>query len=133
MVGAADLEPGNLLGVAPIPLMRASIDFFQCADSAPAPSPSMDMPEVAAVSEPSLTAAAATASPSPGLLERFDSPTTYFVPARLEPPAAAFAPHTFALHGPEWTPVAIEQLGDISRREFPDFFSNPRRISAFGL
>ena len=69
MVAATDLEPDDLLGVAHAPLMRAAI-VFQSKNSAPALSPSTNVPVVAAVSEPSLTAAAAKASPSPALLER---------------------------------------------------------------
>ena len=68
MVGAADLGQGDVPGVAHAPLIRAPIDVFQHTNSAPALSPSTKVPEVAAVSKPSLTAAATTALPSAGLL-----------------------------------------------------------------
>ena len=71
IVAAADFEPGDLLGVVHIPLMRAPTDAIQGKDSVPALSPSTDVGEVAAVSEASLTTAAAAAAPSPALLARF--------------------------------------------------------------
>ena len=67
--GATDLGPGDLLGDAHALLMRAPSAVFQSTNSAPAVSPPTNAPEVAAVSEPSLEAAAATASFSPALLE----------------------------------------------------------------
>ena len=108
MVGAADLGPTELLGVPDAPLVRAPIDVFQRTDSAAAFSPSTEVSEVAAVSEPSLTAAAATASPSPALARAFDSRTTCFVPARQGPSADVFLHNiAFGLNISDWTPVAI--------------------------
>ena len=68
--GATDLEPGDLLGVPPVPIMPSPIVVFQSTNSAPAVSPPTNAPEVADISEPSLTAAATAASPSPALFER---------------------------------------------------------------
>ena len=103
MVGAADLGPTELLGVPHAPLVRAPIDVFQRTDSAAAFSPSTEVSDVAAVSQPSLTA-----SPSPARARAFDSQTTCFVPARQGPSADAFLHNiAFDLHSPEWTPVAI--------------------------
>ena len=73
MVGTADLEPGDLLGVARAPLTCAPIDVFQRTNRAPVLSPSTDVPEVAAVSDSCLTAAATMASTSPALLDHFAS------------------------------------------------------------
>ena len=47
--------------------MRTPVDVPQRTESTPALSPSTDVPEVAAVLGPSLTASAVTASPSPAL------------------------------------------------------------------
>ena len=68
--GTTGIEPGDLLGVAHAPLMCAPIAVFQRTNSAPAVSPPTNASEVAAFSEASLAAAAATASPSPALLQR---------------------------------------------------------------
>ena len=57
------------LRVAHAPLIRARIAVFQRTNSAPVLSPSKNASEVSTLSEPSLTAAAATASPLPALLE----------------------------------------------------------------
>ena len=67
--GATDLEPGDLLGVAHATLMRAPIAVFLGTNNASAFSPPRNAPEVAVISEPSLAAATATASPLSALLE----------------------------------------------------------------
>ena len=69
MVGTANLAPGDLVRIARAPLLRMLIDVFKRTDSDLALFQSTDVSEVEAVLEPSLTAAAATASPSPALLE----------------------------------------------------------------
>ena len=121
MVAAADLEPGDLLGVVHVPLMRAPIDAIQGEDSVPALSPSTDVGEVAAVSEASLTTAAAAASPSLVLLARFppEQHTSFLRDwYRLSPHLRDL---TFDLHVSEGTPVAIEHLVDVPG-EFPGVF-----------
>ena len=62
------------------------------------------------------------APPSPALLERFnlDQRSSFiFVWARLPPHLREIV---FDLHGPGWTPLAIEQQGDVLC-EMPDVFS----------
>ena len=123
--GATDLESCDLLGVAHAPLVRAPIAVFQSTNSAPAVSPPTNAPEVAAISELSLAAAAATASPSPALLERLtpeQKVSFLWVWQRLPRHLREI---TFDLHSPEWTPAAIEELGDVLC-EFPDVFSSSK-------
>ena len=132
MVGAADLEPGELLGIAHTPLMHAPIDFFQRTDSAPAFSPSTDVSEVAAVSELSLTAAAATASPSSALLERFSPAQRVSFLGIWDRLPTHLRDTDFDSHSPEWANMAIEQLDNVLC-EFPDVCSRSRRILALAL
>ena len=121
MVGSADLELGNLLGVAHAFLMRTPIDIFQRTDSIPAFSSSTDVSGVEAVSEPPLTATEATASLSPALLERL-TPELRVSFLRVGGCLPTNLRHmAFDLHGPEWFPVAIEQLGDVLC-DFSDVF-----------
>ena len=64
-------------------------------------------------------------SPSPALLERLspDQRSSFLrVWARLSPHLREIA---FDLHGPGWTPPAIEQLGDLLC-EYPDVFSTSK-------
>ena len=71
LVGVANLDPGDFLGVPHAPLMRVLLDAMQ-HDSRP-PSPFSGPPVVtliSAVTASSLAAAAATATPSSALLER---------------------------------------------------------------
>ena len=83
------------------------------------------MTPVSAVTASPLAAAAATASPSPALLERLtpEQRASFLrvwerLPSRLH----AFE---FELHGPDWSPLAIEQLGDVLR-DFADVFSKSK-------
>ena len=123
--GATDLEPGDLLRVAHAPLMRAPIAVFQSTNSAPAVSPPTNAPEVATISEPSLAAAAATASPSPALLERLTPEQRVSFLRVWHRLPRHLREITFDLHSPEWTPPAIEELGDVLR-EFPDVLSSSK-------
>ena len=125
-VGVSNLEPGDLLGVAHAPLLCVPLEALQ-HEGRPS-SPSSDPPGVtpiSAVPASPLAAAAATASPSPALLERLNPEqraSSQRVWERLPSHLRAVA---FHLHGPGWTPVAIEQLGDVLC-DFADVFSKDK-------
>ena len=114
LVGVSNLEPGNILGAVHAPLMCVPLDALQ-HDGRPF-DPSSGPPEVtpiSAVTASPLAAAAATASPSPVLLERLTPEqiaSFLCVWERLLLHVRAVA---FDLHGPGWTPLVIEQLGDV--------------------
>ena len=70
-VGGADLEPGDILGLAHAPLMCVPRDVLQHDSRAPGLSPGPPVPTpISAVTASPLASAADTASPSPALLER---------------------------------------------------------------
>ena len=120
------LEPGDLLGVAHAPLMCVPLDALQ-DDGRPSgpPSDPTGVTPVSAVTAPPLAAVAATASPSPALFERLtpeQRASLLRVWERLPPHLQSVA---FDLHGPGWTPLAIEQLGD-GLRDFVDVFSKSK-------
>ena len=123
LIGVSNLEPGDFLGVAHAPLMCVPLDAIQ-HDGRPS-GPSSDPPgvtPVSAVTASPLTAAAATTSPSPALLERLtpEQRASFLrVCERLQSHLRAVA---FDLHGPGWIPSAIEQLGDILC-DYADVFS----------
>ena len=120
--GATYLEPGDFLGVVYALLMRVPIAVIQSTNSAPAVSPPTNAPEVAAISEPSLAAAAATASPLPALLERL-TPEQRVSFLRVWHRQPRHLPEiTFDLHGRAWTPAGIEELGDVLREFSGCFF-----------
>ena len=94
IMGATDLDLGDLLGVTHAPSMRAPVAVFQGTNSTPAVSPPRNAPEAAAISAPSRS------SCSHGLAlfclaRAFDTRTTDFVPERLAPPGEASARHNF--------------------------------------
>ena len=105
--------------------MRAPIAVFQSTNSEPTVSPPTNAPEVAAVSEPSLAAAAATASPSPTLLAHLTSEQRVSFLRVWQHLPRHLHKITFDLHSPEWTPEAIKELGD-ALCEFPDVFSSSK-------
>ena len=127
LVGVAALEPGDILGVAHAPLLSVPLNVLQQDNRAP--SPPSGLSEVSSVSAVIASPVAAPASPSPALLER------------LSPEQRASFLHVWArlslhlrevaidLHGTDWTPEAIEQLGD-ALCAFPDVFSKSK--SDFG-
>ena len=87
--------------------------WTSCSTTADLPAPAVT--PVSAVTASPLAAAAATASPSPALLERLtpEQRSSFLrVWERLPSHLHAFE---FDLHGPDWTPWAIEQLGDVLR------------------
>ena len=103
-VGVSNVEPGDLLSAAHAPLMCVPLDALQHGGR---PSgPSSDPPEVtpvSAVTASPLAAAAATASPSPALLERLTlehRASFLHVWERLPSHLRAVA---FDRHDPEWT------------------------------
>ena len=93
--------------------MRAPVDVFQRTNSASALSPPTDLPEVAAAAESSLTAAAATASPSPAMLERLLPEQRSKFLRLWDSLLAHLRGIAVDLHSPEWTPVTIEPPGDV--------------------
>ena len=130
LVGMADLKPGDMLGVVHAPLICVPLDVLQHDSRAPGfSSDPPAMTPISAVTASPLAAAAATASPSPALLWRLTSEQrASFLRAweRLPTHLCAVA---FDFHGPDWIPLAIEQLGDVLC-DFPDVFS--KSMTDFG-
>ena len=126
--GVADLEPGDLVGVAHAPLLRVPIDALQHATRAAEPHPGQTADcQVPAVTSSLYTGEAASPdmSPSPELEERLnpDQRSSFSrVWARLPP---HLRENAFDLYDPGWTPSAIEQLGDVLC-EFPNVFSTSK-------
>ena len=123
-----NLEPGDILGVAHAPLMCVPLDDLQHdgRSSGPSSGPPAVTP-ISVVTASLLAAAAGTASPSPALLEHLtpEQRASFLrVWERLPSHLRAVA---FDLHGPDWTPLAIEQLGDVLSI-WVTFSPNPRRI-----
>ena len=121
--GVSNLEPGDFQGVAHAPLTCVLLDASQhdgrrsCSSSDPP-----GVTSISVVTTSPLAAAAATASPSPALLERLtpEQRASFLrVWKRLPSHLRAVA---FDLHGPGWTPLATEQLGDVLGN-FADVFS----------
>ena len=114
LVRVSNLEPGDLLGVAHAPLISVLLDPLQHADR---PSGLFSDPPgvtpVSAATAPPLAAVAATALPSPALRERLtpEQRVSFLrVWKRLPSHLRAVASD---LYGPGWTPLEIEQLGDV--------------------
>ena len=124
----ADLEPGDLVGVAHAPLLSVPLGALQHATHASEPHPChfADCQVSTVMSSPDTgEAASAVTTPSPALLKRLNSDqrTSFLrIWARLPPNLTEIA---FDLHDPGWTPPAIEQLGDVLC-EFPDVFFTPK-------
>ena len=115
LTGAADLESGDIVGVAHAPLLRVSLDALQHATHVAEPHPGQiadrQVSAVTGLLEPGETASAVT-SPSSALVERLDQDqrsSFLRVWARLPPHLREI---TFALHDPGWPPSTIVQLGD---------------------
>ena len=131
LVGVADLEPGDILGVAHAPLMCVSLDVLQHDSRAPGLSsgPPAVTP-ISAVTASPLAIAAVTASPSPALLERLaPEQCALFLRIWERLPSHPRAV-VFDLYGRDWTSLAIEQLGDficdsanVFSKSKPDFCS----------
>ena len=119
----SNLEPGDILGVAHASLMCVPLDALQ-HDGRPSSPSSGPRGETRVTTSP-LAAAAATASPSPVLLERLtpEMRASFLrVWERLPSHLRAVA---FDLHGPDWTHLAIEQLSDVLCG-FADVFSKSK-------
>ena len=122
LVGVADLGPGDILGVAHAPLMCVPLDVLRHDSRARghfSGPPAATLISVVMASP--FAAAVATASPSPAVLECLtpEQPASFLrvwerLPSHL--PVVALD-----LHGPDWTPLTIEQLGDVLC-DFPDVF-----------
>ena len=113
LVGVAKLEPGDILGVTHAPLMCVPLDAMHSGPRVVTP--------ISAVLASPLAAAAATASSSPALLER-NTPQQRASSLRVwKRLPAHLCAVTFDLHGPDWTPLTIEQLGDVLC-DFADVF-----------
>ena len=128
LAGVSNLDPGDILGVAHAPRMCVPLDALQ-QDGRPSGSfsaPPGVTPIIAVTASP-LAAAAATALPSPALLKRLtpEQHASFLrVWERLPSHLRAVA---LDLRGPDWTPLAIEQLGDVLYN-FGDVLPRPRRI-----
>ena len=127
LTGVADLEPGDLVGVAHAPLLSVPLDTLQHATHAAVPQSGQFADcQVSAITSSADTGEAASAvTPSPALPERLspDKRSSFLrVWARLPPHLREIE---FDLHDPGWTPPAIEQLGDVLF-EFPDVFSTSK-------
>ena len=101
LTGAADLESGDIVGVAHAPLLRVSLDALQHATHVAEPHPGQiadrQVSAVTGLLEPGETASAVT-SPSSALVERLDQDqrsSFLRVWARLPPHLREI---TFALH-----------------------------------
>ena len=128
LIGVADLEPGDLVGVADAPLLRIPLGALQHPTQASGPLPSQTSDsQVSAVvrSTDAEGIAPAVPPPLPTLIE-FSNPAQRSaflrVWARLPPHLREIA---FDLHDPGWDPPAIEQLGDVLC-DFPDAFSTSK-------
>ena len=128
LTGVANLRPDDLVGVAHAPLSTVPLGALQHAIHAAEPHPGQfaDCQVSAVTSSPDTgEAASAVTSPSPALLERLnpDQRCSFLrVWARLPPDLREIA---FDLNDPGWTPLAIEQLGDVLC-EFPVEFSTSK-------
>ena len=128
LTGVADLEPGDLVGVAHAPLLRVPLDALQHVTHAAETNPGQSADsQVSAVTSSLATgeAASAVTSPSSVLLERlnlYQRSSFMCVWTRLRPHLREIA---FDLHDPGWTPSAIAQQGDVLC-EFPDVFSTSK-------
>ena len=124
LTGVADLEPGDLVGVADAPLLRVPLGALQHSTHAAGPHPGQTPDsQLSSVARSPDTEVAAPAVPSlsPTLMERLNPALRSAflrVWARLLPHLRGIA---FDLHDPGWDPPAIEQLCDVLC-DFPDAF-----------
>ena len=128
LIGVADLDPGELVGVGDAPLLSIPLGALQHPTHAAGPHPGQSSDsQVSAVARSTDTEGIAPAvpPPSPALMERLNpAQRSAFlrVWARLPPHLREIA---FDLHDPGWDPPAIEQLGDVLC-DFPDVFSTSK-------
>ena len=128
LTGVADLGPGDLVGVADVPLLLVPLRALQHITHATRPHPGQtsDSQVSAVVRSPDTEVAApAVPSPPPAQLERLNSSQRSSFPyvwARHPPHLQEIA---FDLHDPGWDPPAIEKLGDVLCG-FPGVFSTSK-------
>ena len=126
--GVADLEPGDLVGVADAPILRIPLGALQHSTHAAGPHPghtSDSQVSAVARSTDAEEIAPAVPPPSPALMERLNpAQRSAFLRVWVLLP-----PHlreiAFDLHDPGWDPPAIEQLGDVFC-DFLDVFSTSK-------
>ena len=128
LTDVADLEPGNLVGVADAPRLRIPLGALQHPMMAAGPHPGQtsDSQVSAAVSLTDAEGIAhAVPPPSPTLMERLNpAQRSSFIRvwARLPPHLREI---TFDLNDPGWDLPTIEQLGDVIC-DFSDLFSTSK-------
>ena len=127
LTGVADLEPGDLVGVAHAPLLSVPLGALRHATDVSEPHPGQfpDGQVSAVRSSPDTGEADTVTAPSPTLLKRLNSDqrsSFLSVWDRLPPHLREIA---FDLHDPGRTPPVIAQLGDVLC-EFPDVFSTSK-------
>ena len=116
LIGVADLEPGDLVGVADAPLLRIPLGALQHPIKAAGPNPGQTLDSQVSTVASSTNAegiAPAVSPPTPALMERLNpARRSAFlrVWARLPPHLREIA---FNLHDRCWDPPTIEQLGDV--------------------
>ena len=127
VTGVADLEPGDLVGVADPPLLSVPLGALQHATYVAEHHPGefADCQVSAVTSSPDTSeAASAVTPPWPALLGRLnpDKRLSFLrVWARRPPYLREIA---FGLHDPGWTPPANEQLGDVLCEVHDVFFTS---------
>ena len=105
----ADLEPGDILGVAHAPLMCVPLDVLRHDSRVPGLSSGpLAVTPISAVTASPLASAADTASPSPDLLKRLTPEQRTFFPRIWERLPTHLRVAAFGFHGPDWTPLAID-------------------------
>ena len=130
VIGVADLEPGDLVGVADAPLLRVPLGALQHTTHAAGahPGQTSDSQVSAIARSPDTDMAAPTVpSPSPAQMERLNpAKRSAFlcVWARIPPHLRKIA---FELHDPGWDPPVVEQLGNVLCN-FPGVFSTSKTI-----
>ena len=126
LVGEENREPGDIFAVAHAPLMWVPLDILQYDSRTPGLySGRLAVTPIFSGTTSPLAAAAATTSPSPALFKRLtpeQSASFLRVWGRLPSHLRAVA---IDLHGPVWTPLAIEQLDDVLCN-FADVFSKSK-------
>ena len=135
LTGVADLEPGDLVGVAHAPFLNFPLGALQHATHAAEPHPGQAAHcRVSAVTSSPDTgeAAPAVTPPSPALLKRLnpDRRSSFLrVWVRLPPHLREIA---FDLHDPDCPPPVVEELGDVLF-EFPDVFTSKTEFGSCSL
>ena len=123
LTGVADVDPGDLVGVAHAPHLRVPLNALQHGNQAAEPHPDrIGERQVPAITSSPDTdeAASVVTSPSPVVLERLgqDQRSSFLRLAH----STTLREIGLDLHDPGWTPSTIGQLGDVLC-EFADVFS----------